>query len=207
MLRFFKKKEKIKVSYAEIKQSYLIQNPKNVDESLNLARELFEEEDKRKSSIESKAFTLFSITGIATAVIFSASDLIMDKFKTTAPRTIVSLHFTLTTKHLIGLIILLYVLLCSSLIASIWYVVKALRLEHYAKRNADGVMDFLNKDSNEVKQEMIADFVYSYKRNLINNNDKGTLFNKAEFFFSTSLIMLLIISILFALFFVADKLI
>lgn len=146
---------------------------------------LIEREEKRASTIESKAVTLIGITSIAAGFITGFAGLLLDRSK-------------ISSSLILVLIGLFYILTVGSLLWTIYLSMRTIVVFNFpfTYPNAADIFDLSNKTLHAVKRERIASLFYSFVQNTKAINRKGTWLGGAQKWFRNSITLLLCVAIL-----------
>jgi len=159
-----------------------------VDEIVVYYEKLFENDDKRASTIESKAFSLMGITGIASSFIIGFA------------------QFLLTNNSFPSIIrivvMVLYSLIGGSLLITLLLARKAIVIGKYNFMAPDPLdrLELKKTNRNDIYRQYAADLLRSYENNLALINDKATYVRGAQDWFRNAILLLFILSMVFTIY-------
>lgn len=158
-----------------------------LEDATGFCTDLLEREEKRLDKIESKAFTLIGITGIAAGFITGFASIILDQSK-------------ITSAGVLKPAVLLYILVAISLMWTIYLAVKVVAVGEYrfTYPSANDIFKLSDSPLHDVKQEHVLSLFYSFAKNQQLINRKATFLNGSQLWFRNSIFLLLILSLLIA---------
>jgi hypothetical protein len=177
-------------SLAEIRGKFgELKEKEKLDDAIEYCSGLLKREDDRSDKIESKAFTLIGITGIAAGFITGFAGLLLDRGKITSAWVLIPAA-------------VLYTLVVISLMWSIFLAVKVVTVGDYwfTYPSANDILRLSNASLHYVKRERAASLFYSFAQNHRVVNRKATFLGGAQLWFRNSIILLLPLTLLLALY-------
>jgi hypothetical protein len=177
------------VTLREAREGFRDLEGEKLDDALEYCDALLEREDDRSDKIESKAFTLIGITGIATAFITGFAGLLLDREK-------------LALAPILILAAALYILVVLALMFTIYLAVKVVTVGDYVFTypSANDILELSKASLQYVKRERAASLFYSFTQNQQVVNRKATYLGGAQLWFRNSVVLLLVLTILLALY-------
>jgi len=165
-----------------------LRDKEKLNDALEYCTGLLEREEKRSDKVESKAFTLIGITGIATAFITGFAGLLLDGGKINSAWVLIPSA-------------VLYVLVVISLMWTIFLAVKVVTIGDYwfTYPSANDILKLSTASLNYVRRERAASLFYSLAQNCRVVNRKATFLGGAQLWFRNSIVLLLIVSLLLAM--------
>ncbi|MGD0857292.1 MAG: hypothetical protein ABSA18_16085 [Dehalococcoidia bacterium] len=154
-----------------------------MDDALNYTKGLFDEESARGEKIESKAFSLISVTAISAAFITGVSSLLPKGYHTIASLIILAV---------------LYLLIVFSLTLTILLASKVVVVGPY-KYSAPDVADVIKMNSQallETRKERLAIYLYCCSKNNQLHNVKASYLMGAQLWFRNSIIVFLFLALI-----------
>jgi hypothetical protein len=176
------------ISEVRAKFSGLVDGAK-IDDAVDYCSGLLKREEERSDKIESKAFTLIGITGIAAGFITGFASLLLDRGKMAfVPALVVA--------------VLLYIFVVVSLMMTIFLAVKVVTVLDYrfTYPSANDVFELPKLPLADVKIERAASLFYSFSRNVRVVNRKATYLGGAQLWFRNSIVLLLLLTLLLGLY-------
>lgn len=176
-------------TFGEIRKSLGDLEGEKLDDALANCSDLLNREDDRSNKIESKAFTLIGITGIATGFITGFATLLLDRGKITSVAILTVAAF-------------LYVLVVLSLMLTIYLAVKVVTITDY-RFTYPSANDILNRSMaclSYIKRERTIALFYSFVKNIREINRKATYLGGAQLWFRNSIVLLLVLTLLLAIY-------
>jgi hypothetical protein len=148
---------------------------------------LLDREEKRSDKVESKAFTLIGITGIAAGFIIGFAGLLLDQGKIPSDLVLV-------------LAAVLYILVVLSLMWAIFLSVKVVTVGDYTYTypSANDIFDLADSPLQSVQKERAASLFFSFVQNHRVVNRKATFLNGSQLWFRNSIFLLLLLTLLLA---------
>jgi hypothetical protein len=177
------------ITLSEARERFGDLEGEKLDDALEYCDELLGREDDRSDKIESKAFTLIGITGIATAFITGFAGLLLEREKLAlVPVLIVAAA--------------LYVLVVLALMFTIYLAVKVVTVGDYVFTypSANDIFELSKASLEYVKRERAASLFYSFTQNQQVVNRKVTYLSGAQLWFRNSVVLLLVLTLLLALY-------
>jgi hypothetical protein len=164
-----------------------LRDKEKLDDAIEYCGSLLKREEDRSDKIESKAFTLIGITGIATGFITGFAGLLLDRGK-------------ITSTWVLKPAAVLYILVVISLMWTIYLAVKVVIVGDYrfTYPSANDIFDLSNATLNHVKRERAASLFYSFAQNVQVVNRKATYLGGAQLWFRNSIVLLLVLTLLLA---------
>ncbi len=177
------------ITLSEARERFGDLEGEKLDDALEYCDELLRREENRSDKIESKAFTLIGITGIATGFITGFAALLLDRDK-------------LALAPILILAAALYVLVVLSLMFTIYLAVKVVTVGDYifTYPSANDILELSKASLQYVKRERVASLFFSFAQNQRVVNRKATYLGGAQLWFRTSIILLLALTLLLALY-------
>ncbi|MEW5987914.1 MAG: hypothetical protein AB1791_14875 [Chloroflexota bacterium] len=157
----------------------------SLDEVVKHFERVLSEEEKRRSEIESKAFSLFGIAGVAGSFIVGFAQLLFNN------NPLPSLMRVLIT--------ILYILIGALLLVTILLAGRAIKIGKYGFMSSrpSGLLLLGEWDRNQVYRHYLIDLLQSYEHNQALINDKASWVMGAQESFRNAIVLLLVL--LFAL--------
>jgi hypothetical protein len=149
-----------------------LRDKEKLDDAIEYCSSLLKREEDRSDKVESKAFTLIGITGIATGFITGFAGLLLDRDKITSTSVLIPAAA-------------LYILVVISLMWTIYLAVKVVIVGDY-------------RFTYHVKRERAASLFYSFAQNVQVVNRKATYLGGAQLWFRNSIVLLLVLTLLLA---------
>lgn len=176
-------------TFSEIREEFSGLRGGKLDDAVEYCGKLLDREEDRSEKIESKAFTLIGITGIATGFITGFAGLLLDQDK-------------ITGTWILILAAMLYILVVVSLMWTIFLAVKVVTVGDYwfTYPAADDIFQLSSVTLTCVKQERAASLFYSFAQNQKVINRKATFLSGAQIWFRNSIVLLLALTLLLALY-------
>jgi hypothetical protein len=164
-----------------------LRDKEKLDDAIEYCSSLLKREEDRSDKVESKAFTLIGITGIATGFITGFAGLLLDRDKITSTSVLIPAAA-------------LYILVVISLMWTIYLAVKVVIVGDYrfTYPSANDIFDLSNATLNHVKRERAASLFYSFAQNVQVVNRKATYLGGAQLWFRNSIVLLLVLTLLLA---------
>jgi hypothetical protein len=175
-------------SLPEVKEKFGdLHEVEKLEDAMVYCTNLLEREDKRLDKIESKAFTLIGITGIAAGFITGFASIILDQNKFASAWILVPA-------------VLLYILVVISLMLTILLAVKVVAVGEYkfTYPSANDIFELSVKPLNDVKADRVSTLFFCFSQNNQIVDRKATFLNGSQRWFRNSILLLLSISILIA---------
>ena len=163
------------------------------DDKLNDAvaycTDLFKREENRSDKVESKAFALIGINGIAIGFITGFAALLLDRAK-------------IDSSFILGILTVLYILIVISVIWTIYLAVRVVVVSDYRFTNpsANDIFALSNTSLSRVKRERAVALFYSFVQNNRVVNRKATFLGGAQLWFRNSIVLLLALTLLLAVY-------
>jgi hypothetical protein len=156
---------------------------KKLDDALSYSKDLYEKENDRGDKIENKAHNLFGIAGIASAFITGLTGLLPQVEKFT---------------FLYCLIIAIYLLTAFSIVTTVLLAVKVVAVGKYkfVTPSIEDVFALTTESLENVKQERLATYIYSYSKNSQIHNVKATYLFGSQIWFRNTILLFLLVAIL-----------
>lgn len=174
---------------SEVREKF---NGMNEDDKLDYAIEysetLFNREENRRETIETKASTLLGVTGLATTFVTGVVGIYPDKI------------FTMPTGILFA-ITFLYILIVFSLIMTILLAYHTIIVGRYlfTYPSIDDLLKLPAATLVEVKRERLSSIYYSYEKNTENINLKASYVIGSQLWFRNSMVLLLLLALVLAI--------
>jgi hypothetical protein len=164
-----------------------LRDKEKLDDAIEYCTGLLEREEKRSDKVESKAFTLIGITGIATAFITGFAGLLLDRGKINSAWVLIPAAVS-------------YILVVISLMWTIFLAVKVVTVGDYwfTYPSANDILKLSNASLSYVRRERAASLFYSFAQNYRVVNRKATFLGGAQLWFRNSIVLLLFLSLLLA---------
>lgn len=158
-----------------------------LNDAIDYCASLLKNEESRADKIESKAFTLIGITGIAAGLITGFAGLLLDSVK--IPSVFVLIFATT-----------FYLLVVVSLMLTISLAVKVVIISDYrfTYPSANDIFQLSDASLRYVKHERAASLFYSFAQNVRVINRKATYLAGAQLWFRNSIILLLFLTLVLA---------
>jgi hypothetical protein len=156
-------------------------------EALAFCKELFEREEKRTETLESKSITLMGFAGLTAALVSASAALLLDTDK-------------IQCEPLLAILSLLYVFLVYSFVRSILCALMVVRVGDpywFASPAAQDILDLRLQDVDHVRMQWALDYLHSYVKNHTINNDKAGYLISAQRGFAVAMLLLFAIAIVF----------
>ncbi|MHA1972565.1 MAG: hypothetical protein ACTSW1_06220 [Candidatus Hodarchaeales archaeon] len=155
--------------------------------SLTNIKELYQEEENRKNTAESKATTLLGFAGLITSFIVGYGDFLFSNRDTLDFIPLLVLGIT-------------YALTIIFIIISIIFSIKSLSIGVYHKnKHADNIFTFQDLNEVDIIKNWIATTIYSINNNLDTINKKVDYVKDSQTYFSKGIICLAINAMFFVL--------
>jgi hypothetical protein len=122
---------------------------------------LFEDEERRRGVIESKAATLVGVTGIAASLIVGFSSFLMSTVKTLHPAAIIVLAA-------------LFFWLAEALLITGWQAITGMVFRVYARPNPNDILSLREKDVIYYRRLFLKDLLNALNANTEMNNSKAS---------------------------------
>jgi len=178
-------------NFSEIREKFeSLKDDKKLDEAVEYCSSLLKRENDRSDKVESKAFILIGITGIiATGFITGFASLLLDRNKVTS--TWVSIPAAV-----------LYILVVISLMWTIFLAMKVVAISDYrfSSPSANDIFRLADASLGYVKRERAASLFYSFAQNNRVVNRKATYLGGAQLWFRNSIILLLVLTLILAIY-------
>jgi len=160
-----------------------------LDDAIEYCDNLLKREEGRSDKIESKAFTLIGITGIATGFIIGFAGLLLDRDKIT------SICVSVPAAAL-------YILVVISLMWTIYLAVKVVTIGDYifTYPSANDIFELSSASLHNVRLERVASLFYSFAQNHRVVNRKATFLGGAQLWFRNSVGLLLVLTLVLAIY-------
>ncbi|MBC8492660.1 MAG: hypothetical protein H8D43_02650 [Chloroflexi bacterium] len=174
---------------SEAREGFRDLEGEKLDDALEYCDKLLGREDDRSDKIESKAFKLIGIPGIATGFITGFAGLLLEREKLAlVPVLIVAAA--------------LYVLVVLALMFTIYLAVKVVTVGDYVFTypSANDIFELSKASLEYVKRERAASLFYSFTQNQQVVNRKATYLSGAQLWFRNSVVLLLVLTLLLALY-------
>lgn len=173
----------------------IVSDEEKLDDALEYCTGLLKREENRSDKVESKAFTLIGITGIATGFIIGFAGLLLDRGK-------------IASMPVLIVAALLYNSVAISLMWTIFLAMKVVTVGAYRFTYPSANDIFMLSDSSlcYVKRERAVSLFYSFVQNVRIVNRKATYLGGAQLWFRNSIILLLVLTLVLALNIVIDAL-
>jgi hypothetical protein len=166
-----------------------LRDKEKLDDAVEYCAGLLKREEDRSDKVESKAFTLIGIAGIAAGFITGFAGLLLDQGKLASTWVLIPAA-------------VLYVLVVISLIWTIFLAVKVVTVGDYkfTYPSANDVFELSSASLCHVKRERAASLFYSFAQNHQVVNRKATFLSGAQLWFRNSIFVLLAMTLLLALY-------
>jgi hypothetical protein len=163
-----------------------------LDDAIDYCSGLLKRENEREHQIESKAHTIIGFMGIATAFSLGFADLLIDRAQVASSWALVP-------------IALLYVMVVLSFLWTIFLASKAVAVFEYrfTEPHPDDILALSRASLRYVKRERAASLFYSVSQNSRMVNRKGTYLGGAQLWFRNSIVVLLVLILVLAIFMLA----
>ena len=174
---------------SEAREGFRDLEGEKLDDALEYCDKLLGREDDRSDKIESKAFKLIGIPGIATGFITGFAGLLLEREKLAlVPVLIVAAA--------------LYVLVVLALMFTIYLAVKVVTVGDYVFTypSANDIFELSKASLQYVKRERAASLFFSFAQNERVVNRKATYLGGAQLWFRNSVVLLLALTLLLALY-------
>jgi len=164
-----------------------LQGEEKLNDAIEYCARLLKREEDRSDKVESKAFTLIGITGIATGFIIGFAGLLLDQEK-------------ITSVAMLTIAAVLYILVVVSLMWTIFLAVKVVTVGDYqfTYPSANDIFRLSDTSLQDVKHERAVSLFYSFVHNHQMVNRKATYLGGAQLWFRNSIILLLVLTLLLA---------
>lgn len=175
-------------AYEEIQAGLAMEDSGKIREALDFCKGLFEREEERTRTLESKAITLTGFTGLTTAFVSGFAALLLDAEK-------------IPCRPILVVLVVLYVLLVYSFIRTILCALRVVRVGDPYRFTSPAPRDIFRLKTDEIdniRRERAVDFFHSYVKNHAINNDKAGYLMSAQRGFATATLLLFLITIVFA---------
>lgn len=158
-----------------------------LNDAIGYCTSLIKREDERLDKIESKAFTLLGVTGIAAGFIIAFAGLLFDWGNVSSTTALVVAS-------------LLYISVVVSLMLTIFLATKVVNIGAYrfTYPSANDIFNLVNADLRYVKRERAVSLFYSFAQNVRVVNRKATYLGGAQIWFRNSIMLLLATTLFFA---------
>jgi hypothetical protein len=166
-----------------------LQDKEKLDDAIEYCAGLLKREEERSDKVESKAFTLIGITGIATAFITAFAGLLLDQGKIASTPVLVAAA-------------VLYILVVISLMLTIFLAMKVVTVGAYrfTYPGANDIFRLSDASLHYVKRERVVSLFYSFTQNVQVVNRKATYLGGAQLWFRNSIMSLLVLTLLLAIY-------
>jgi hypothetical protein len=166
----------------------ILWDEEKLDDALDFCSGLMKREEDRSDKVESKAFTLIGITGIATGFIIGFAGLLLDRSK-------------IASRPVLIVAAMLYILVAISLMWTIFLAMKVVTIGAYrfTYPSANDIFELSDSSLRYVKRERAVSLFYSFAQNARVVNRKATYLGGAQLWFRNSIILLLILTLFLAL--------
>lgn len=166
-----------------------LSDEQKLDDAVSYCTNLLKREEDRLDKIESKAFTLIGITGIAAGFIVAFAGLLFDWEKISSMPALVIAST-------------LYVIVAMSLMLTIFLAIKVINIGdyHLTYPSANDIFKLSNANLSYVKRERVISLFYSFAHNVQIVNKKATYLGGAQLWFRNSIILLLSTALFFAIY-------
>ena len=174
-----------KKGFAEIEKKFgKIKSDEKLDDAVTYCNNLLEREEKRLQTIETKAFALLGITGIATGFIIGFAGLLLDATKVNS-----------LPINIYGGVIYFFVVI--SFIFTIFLSMKVVTVGEYkfTYPSPREILRLADESLLVIKRDRAISTFYSYLKNQEVINQKATYLGGAQLWFRNSIILLLILSL------------
>jgi len=175
-------------SEEQIKDGLAVDDTNKVRETLDFCKWLFEREEERTRTLESKAVTLTGFTGLTTAFVSGFAALLLDAEK-------------IPCRPAMAVFVLLYVLVVSSFARAILCALRVVRVGDpysFAHPNPWDISKLKTDEADRVRMERARDFFISYTKNHAINDDKAGYLISAQRGFAMATLFLFIMAVVFA---------
>jgi len=172
----------------EIRAGLAIEDTEKIGEALDFCKELFEGEEERTKTLESKAITLTGFTGLTTAFVSGFAALLLDAEK-------------IPCRPALTVLVVLYVLLVYSFVRTILCALRVVRVGApywFASPEPRDILRLKTDDLDQIRRERAVDFFHSYVRNYAINDDKAGYLISAQRGFTIGTLFLFSITMVFA---------
>jgi hypothetical protein len=159
-----------------------------LDMVVSHTNKLLDDDEKRLSTIESKAFTLFGITGIASGFVMGFAQLLLT-----------NTSFSDFFRYVIGV---LYVLIGASLLITLILARRAILVGKYKFMSLDplDILKLTETNRTPILRERAVFMLLSYENNLAVINDKGTYVRGAQDWFRNVVFLLFVLLIVLVIY-------
>ncbi len=171
----------------------ILWDEEKLDDALDFCSGLMKREEGRSDKVESKAFTLIGITGIATGFIIGFAGLLLDRGK-------------IASRPVLIVAAMLYILVAISLMWTIFLAMKVVTIGAYrfTYPSANDILELSDSSLRYVKRERVISLFYSFAQNARVVNRKATYLGGAQLWFRNSIILLLALTLFLAIYIVID---
>jgi len=166
-----------------------LQEKEKLDDAIEYCTGLLKREEDRSDKVESKAFTLIGITGIATGFITAFAGLLLDRGKIASTPVLIAAA-------------VLYILVVVSLMWTIFLAMKVVTIGAYlfTYPSANDIFRLSDANLHYVKRERAVSLFYSFAQNVQVVNRKATYLGGAQLWFRNSIILLLVLTLFLAIY-------
>jgi len=175
-------------SYEEIQAGLEMEDSEKVREALDFCKGLFEREEERTRTLESKAITLTGFTGLTTAFVSGFAALLLDAEK-------------IPCEPVLAVLVAFYVLVVYSFVRTILCALRVVRVGApywFASPEPRDILRLKTDELDEIRRERAVDFFHSYVRNHAINDDKAGYLISAQRGFAIATLFLFSITMVFA---------
>jgi hypothetical protein len=166
-----------------------LRDSEKLKDAIEYSEGLLEREEDRSNKIESKAFALIGITGIASGFITGFAGLLLDRAK-------------ITSTCIIIFAAVLYFLVVISLMWTIYLATRVVKVGDYwfTYPSANDILRLSDASLQYVKRERAAALFFSFAQNHRVVNRKATFLSGAQLWFRNSIALLLALTLLLTLY-------
>lgn len=175
-------------SHEEIRAELALEETDKIEEALDFCQGLFEREEERTKTLESKAMTLTGFAGLTTAFVSGFAALLLGAEE-------------IACKPVLAVLLVLYVLLVYSFVRTILCALRVVRVGDPYIFTSPAPWDIFRlktDDMDDIHRERAVEFFYSYVKNHAINDDKAGYLRSSQRGFAVAALFLLLLSIVFA---------
>lgn len=172
-------------SREEIAAALALKDSRKIDEALTYCKDLFDREEERTRTLESKAITLTSFAGLTAAFVSGFAGLLLDSEK-------------IPCWPARAVLLLPYIAIVCAFARTILCALRVVKVGDPYRFAAPAPTDILNLSIDTpqgVRLERAVDFFYAYRTNLVINNNKASYLMSAQRGFATAMFFLLLTTI------------
>ncbi len=174
-------------TFSEIRTKFGNLDDDKLDDALECCANLLKREEERSATIESKAFTLMGITGIAAGFITGFAGLLLDREKIyLAPILIIAS--------------IIYVVVVISLIVTVLLAMRVIAVGdyRYSYPSANNIFQLSSSSLRHVRYERVISSFYAFANNSHIANRKATFLSGSQKWFRNSIVSLLALTLVLA---------